>query len=511
MLTSQEETDVVVRITLVVNRHRLLLVLVACALLAGACGTRLDDEAFVKAHRELAGEAVGSSTEGSAAGAETPVGAGPGDTTGTTAPATGGTPTTAASAGGAAPSGGGAAPNRASDVGVTATSIKLGTIVAENGTLGDTFAPAATGLRAWAAATNAAGGLGGRQVQLVTCDDREDRGRTLECARKLVEEDKVFALIATNTRAMGGASQYLADQGIPVLGNPINNAFYRYPNFFSIYGGPYARDGKTVGVGGKLGWYSTNYRWLKQKFGAVSAAVFSYDIAESAQAADAFQKGLELEGFKVKRYTVSFAAPSFDAAVAEMQRDGTKVVLDSMDEGANRRLCDAMQRRNFTVGAKVSTIPLMGDSLAKNFGDSCRPVTYVLGDSIPYSDTRNPFVARYRAAMAKYQRGKELHQWGLEAWVMAQMLSDYVLGANGAPTRKGFMQHLQSFRLAAPAGIMTPSIDYVPHDFGGGTARDCISVAKWDDAAHGWVSATPFPYCIPDAKTFTTSVSEQGN
>jgi branched-chain amino acid transport system substrate-binding protein len=510
MATSQEETDVVVRITLVVVRHRMLLLLAACVLVAGACGTRLDDDAFAKAHRELEGSTA--SVQGSRAAAENPVAAGPGEVTDTSAPAAGGTPTTVVSAGGTvAPSGGGATVNAASDVGVTATSIKLGTIVAENGTLGDTFAPAATGLRAWAAATNAAGGIQGRKVELATCDDREDRGRTLECARKLVEQDKVFALIATNTRAMGGASQYLADQGVPVLGNPINNAFYRYPNFFSIYGGPYARDGKTVGVGGKLGWYSTNYRWLRQTFGAVPAAVFSYDIAESAQAADAFQKGLELEGFEVKRYTVSFAAPSFDAPVAEMQRDGTKVILDAMDEGADRRLCDAMQRRSFTVGAKVSTIPLMGDSLGKNFGDSCRPVTYVLGDSIPYSDTGNPFVARYRAAMAKYQRGKELHQWGLEAWVMAQMLQDYVVSAKGAPTRKGFMAHLQTFRLAAPAGIMTPSIDYVPHDFGGGTAHDCISVAKWDDASHGWVSAARFPYCIDDAKTFTTPVSEQGN
>ena len=61
--------------------------------------------------------------------------------------------------------------------------------------LGDAFAPAARGLRAWAAAINAKGGINGRQVVLKTCDDGEDRNQTLECARRLVEQDKVFAIV----------------------------------------------------------------------------------------------------------------------------------------------------------------------------------------------------------------------------------------------------------------------------------------------------------------------------
>ena len=45
-----------------------------------------------------------------------------------------------------------AGPNQASDVGITATTITLGNITAENGVLGDAFAPAARGVRAWVAA-----------------------------------------------------------------------------------------------------------------------------------------------------------------------------------------------------------------------------------------------------------------------------------------------------------------------------------------------------------------------
>ena len=50
-----------------------------------------------------------------------------------------------------------------------------------------------------------------------------------------VENDKVFALVGDNTRSHGGSSQYLNDKAVPVLGFPINNGYYRYPHFWSIY------------------------------------------------------------------------------------------------------------------------------------------------------------------------------------------------------------------------------------------------------------------------------------
>ena len=79
-------------------------------------------------------------------------------------------------------------------------------------------------MRAWTAYTNAHGGIRGRKVILKTCDDREDRNRDLACAQQLVEKDKVFALVGTNSRSFGGAAQYLADHEIPTLGEPIPNS-----------------------------------------------------------------------------------------------------------------------------------------------------------------------------------------------------------------------------------------------------------------------------------------------
>lgn len=501
-------------------------ILLAIAMVAAACGTRLPDEAFAPTEeiitsREDRGPVVPGSAGTTPDTSETDTtGSGSGNDGG--GPADPGTDSGPASDGGTnAPSsptptaGGNAGPNQASDAGITADTIQLGNITAENGVLGDTFAPAVRGLRAWVQHTNANGGIHGRRIELFTCDDREDRSRALECARRLVEQDKVFALVATNTRTMGGASQYLADQDVPVLGFPINNAFYRYPNFFSVYCSGacagYARDGKTVGEGGNLINTSGQYRWFKQKMGLTKAAVFNYDIAESAQAGDFMVKGLEAEGFSVKRFVVSFAAPSFDQAVAEMERDGTELIYDAMDDGANRRMCDAMSRRGFKPRAKVSTVVILGDGTGDNYNETCRNVIFAPTASWVYTSDQ-PEVRKFREAYARYQPGLPLHQWALEAWAMGNMTQDAIESMGPAPTRQGFTKFLYTMKPNTGGGIMVGTFFRGPQVNDGDRVKDCFAITRWQDSAGGWTMASsPFPFCYPDAKASATPAAEQGN
>ncbi len=510
----------------------------AGSLLVSACGTRLPDEAFSPESQLVStdgstpgggsfapgdGEAVaaddgGTVPAGDPAAVDPGAAPGPDGSAAGSSGSSGGGETAAGAGGGAAPSagggvGGGAAqPNQASDVGVSATTIKLGNITAENGVLGDTFAPAVRGLRAWVQATNAAGGINGRKVELATCDDREDRARTLECARQLVEQDKVFALVATNSRALGGAAQYLADQKVPVLGFPISNSFYRYPTFFSVYGDGYPRDGKTVGIGGKIVNLSGQFRWYRQNLGVSKAAVFNYDINESSQAGDAFVAGLKAEGFDVTQYTVSFAAPSFDQAVADMQQRGTEILFDAMDDGANRRLCDSMARRNFQPKAKVSTVVVMGADLGANYNDTCRNIIFVSTESRPYTSNA-PAIATFRAAYARYQPGLPLHQWALEAWAMGTMTRDAIASMGPAPTRAGFIKYLSTMGPNDGGGIMVGT-DFRPgaYHYTAPTAQDCFGIARYQQSKGGWVAATAtFPFCYADAKNVATPAREQGN
>jgi branched-chain amino acid transport system substrate-binding protein len=317
--------------------------------------------------------------------------------------------------------------------------------------------------------------------------------------------------VATNTRALGGAAQYLNDKGVPVIGIPITNSFARYPHFWSGYPNAYPRDGRTVGFQGKLMWSTGLYRWFKTHLDVTKAAVFAYDIDESKQAGAAFAQGLELEGFDVTSYAVSFAAPSFDQAVADMQRNGIQIMFDAMDDGANRKLCDAMARRNFSVVAKVSTVVSFGAKVGTNYNDTCRNSVFIPGDSIPFT-ANVPAVAEFRNAFAKYQPGQELHQWALEAWAQATLVADAVRSMGPAPTRKGLEDFLRNMRKYTANGIMT-GLDYAsPADYSTPTTEDCFTIARWLDDKGGWIQATErFPFCYPDAKQYSSQPLEQGN
>jgi branched-chain amino acid transport system substrate-binding protein len=508
-----------------VNKRTGVIVLAVAGLLLAACGTRLDDAQFAAKTQAGGGqEAVSGSAQGGGSGGTGgstgatdstssvtggDSGTSGGTTTGGTTP--GGASGTTSGGGTTGGTGGGAGgPNVASDTGVTATSISIGTIVAENGALGDAFAPAARGIRAWTAWINANGGINGRHVNLFTCDDGEVRSKTLACAQQLVEQDHVFALVSTNTRAMGGAAQYLNDKGIPVLGMPITNSFYRYPHFWSEYPNGYARNGTTVGFNGQLVGNTAIAQWFKDNLHVGKAAVFEYDIAESKQAGDEFAQGLKLAGFQVDVYTVSFAAPSFDQGVASMQQKGTDIIFDSMDDGANRKLCDAMQRRQFKVKAKVSTPVSMGDAVGTTYNDTCRGSVYIPGFSFAYSNTSIPAIKQFRDAYARYQPGKPLHQWALEAWAQGQLFADGVRSMGGSPTRKGLEAFYRAQKGYTAGGIWF-GLDWQPRDYAAKTGTYCTTIAHWDDSAKRWVDETGSTAYCTNAIQYYAPALEQGN
>jgi branched-chain amino acid transport system substrate-binding protein len=484
-----------------------------CLVVLAACGTRLDDAAFVEA---------GVATED---GGLAPAGNGNGQSTGTTVAGGSATPSGGTTPGGGAAPGseggtgdggtGSAAsgPNEASDTGITETTIRIGNITAVNGVLGDAFEPSLRGLRAWVEATNAAGGINGRTVELVTCDDREDRARSLECARQLVEDDQVFAFVANNSRAQGGSAQYIDDQGVPVVGGlPITNSYYRYGHFWTLYGPGYPREGDVVGFDNQLYEPTAWYRWFRENLQVSNAAVLSYgDIAESSQAGARFSRGLEIEGFAVQTYSVNFANPQFDQIVADMQRRGTQMVIDTMDDGANRKLCDTMQRRGFQPVAKVSTVVAAGDSIGTDFSDICRNIIFIPGLTRVYSDTSSPAVAAFREAYARYQPGEELHQWALEGWTAGVMIGEAIASLGPAPTRQGVEDWLRALNDYSAGGLLA-NVDYQVIDPNSEIRPYCFGIGQWSDEAGGWVQASgSFPTCYEDNRHYPNSVQELGN
>jgi len=263
------------------------------------------------------------------------------------------------------PTGGGpGGPNTASDVGVTPTSIKIGNVTSIQGQFGpEAFSPSLYGLQAWQNGVNARGGINGRKVSVDTCDDRDTGDGNLACSQKLVDQGKVFVFLANNSQSSSRSASFTNSRGVPDLGLPLNNGYQKYPTMFDFYANNGAiRDGKNVGINGTRYQTTGVYRWYKQQRKIDKAAVFFFNIAVSQQQGIAFENDLKAEGIETayegggSSSGENFAAPTFDTDVVNMQQKGVQGIWDAMDVGSNEKLCKAMDRRGFTVTAKISTI-----------------------------------------------------------------------------------------------------------------------------------------------------------
>jgi branched-chain amino acid transport system substrate-binding protein len=106
--------------------------------------------------------------------------------------------------------GGGGESGAAAAPGITDTSIKLGGSYPFSGPA-SAYASIASGVKARFAAANAEGGIGGRTIEFIALDDGYEPQRAVTNARRLVEQDKVFAMFNT-------------------LGTPNNLAIWDYLN-----------------------------------------------------------------------------------------------------------------------------------------------------------------------------------------------------------------------------------------------------------------------------------------
>ncbi len=124
----------------------------------------------------------------------------------------------------------------AAEQGITDTEILLGDVAPFTGPPGLLGIAHNVGVKLAIAEVNAAGGIAGRQVKLVSEDDGYVSSRTIQSIRKLIGVDKVFALTAMSGSGQAMASMPIVKQaGIPAMvpigqlpamyEPPINNVF----------------------------------------------------------------------------------------------------------------------------------------------------------------------------------------------------------------------------------------------------------------------------------------------
>lgn len=106
----------------------------------------------------------------------------------------------------------------ATDVGVTATSIKLAATIVTDGPGASFLAPEQVGLNAAVNKVNRAGGICGRRIALALNNDSWQASLGEQYIQNFVEGDKVFALASSDSEGLYAADSFIRSHGVPVVG-----------------------------------------------------------------------------------------------------------------------------------------------------------------------------------------------------------------------------------------------------------------------------------------------------
>lgn len=130
----------------------------------------------------------------------------------------------------------------AAEVGVKEDEILIGSFVALSGPVAAIGTPLANGMRAYFTELNANGGINGRKIRIIIEDDGFVPSKTVSAVRKMVEKDKVFAIVGgLGSNNCLAVMDYLVKKKVPFvypasgatkLGFPAKeNIFVVQPNY----------------------------------------------------------------------------------------------------------------------------------------------------------------------------------------------------------------------------------------------------------------------------------------
>jgi branched-chain amino acid transport system substrate-binding protein len=333
---------------------------------------------------------------------------------------------------------------------------------------------------------NAKGGIQGWKVEYVVRDDGYEPARSVAVTQRLIEDDKVFALVASNGTAQNVAIIPLAKQhNLPIVGPSGGSPkLVAEPNIFPLLP-DYALSGSAC----------TEYALNVLKKDKIAL------LWENDELGRAAKRGIDLYLKSVNKETIvdaSFNVRSTDFS-AQVRRAAEANADVTIIFGSNANLASALRAAN-TLGYKC-------DWFAPFF--TADPSTYGLAkdllNGVHFSswlmpvDADNVNVQAYRDSIGKYYPKDPMGVFGLNGWTQASLFAaafERMLGAGGAPSREGLMDALNGMTNVAVGASKNVTFTKDDHR---GTRQETMIQAQ-DGKFRVVRDFTPYPSVVFNAK-----------
>lgn len=331
-----------------------VVVLLALVALAAGCGARVSEVQRaalghgVEASSPRTAEATGESTDDAAVARPAAASADATSGAASTAPRASGTAATAEPSGGA------------TDVGVTATTVRLGNISTLSGPVPGLFQGAVIGTQAAVAYQNSLGGVHGRRLQLDVGDDQLDSAQNRALTEDMVS--KVFAFVGSFAVYDDASAEAVGNSGIPDVTPALSGARRRLPNNFNV--------APALEGGVQLAPFTYYTGKFPEEVKAVGTLWGDVPISRSSQLAEeAAGKSLGWKFLYSRGYQPT--ETDFTADVIRMRQLGVRIVfLAGSEPKTLARIAIAMRQQSFdvpiitmNVGYDHQLIALAGNAL----------------------------------------------------------------------------------------------------------------------------------------------------
>src|SRR5258706_3730526 len=336
--------------------------------------------------------------------------------------------------------------------GVTKTSIPIGQSGPLSGANKEFGEDIRDGVLAMFGKVNAAGGINGRKLELITLDDANDAKRSGENGRILIEERGVLALFGYASATLSlPALPFVEKSKVPFVG-PLTGAepMRKFNRFVYNIRASYADELEKI-----IEFYTST--------GVKKFSVLHYNDAVGKENLAAVEVALTKRGLKpVSVATVLRNQTDLGTAVSGAVQSAPDVVIATT---LYRTTADFVkQARKSGSGAPIASTSFVGASaLATELGPLGTGV--VVAQVVPpFSKTSIQIVKEYQAAIEKLLGKKEFSFTSLEAYVGAKVLAEAIRRTGANPTRESLLKALDTVQNYDTGGYV---IDFSPSNHNG--------------------------------------------
>ena len=293
---------------------------------------------------------------------------------------------------------------------------------------------------------NAQGGVNGRPVKLVRYDDAFMPQKTLENAKRLVEQDGALLLFGMGS-APGTAAilPYAAEKKVPVFGSLSGAAGLRKPQPMLIHFRASFVD--------ELNRIALHFSTIGIKKVAVLAADLPIKDGIAALESAAKVRGFEI----VKIAQVSADTKNLGESVAAIAAAQAQAVIILAPGGLGIQFTEALKKNQFT-GQLAGLSVMSSDSLYKALGDQVQGMIITQVVPFPWS-TKLEMSRDYQKLMADAKIPLSVDS--MEGYLSARLLTEGLKAAGPKLTRESFLAGLEAMNRKDVGGLQ---VSFSPED-----------------------------------------------